>query len=114
MSYIYTRKHDKEDSSSREFSFRKSSVRGSIPKDNSIRGATSDGNIPLPLMTKGEIYIRCRAHRHGSRGSDGHRKSMSDMNSILHGMTSVLHQSVSINAKGGDCLLRLIFIDVNP
>jgi hypothetical protein len=37
-----------------------------------------------------------RAQRHGSRGSDGHRGSMSDM-------TSVLHQSVSINAKGGDC-----------
>jgi hypothetical protein len=34
-----------------------------------------------------------RAQRHGSRGSDGHRGSMSDM-------TSVLHQSVSINPKG--------------
>jgi hypothetical protein len=37
-----------------------------------------------------------RAQRHVSRGSDGHRGSMSDM-------TSVLHQSVSINAKGGYC-----------
>jgi hypothetical protein len=46
-------------------------------------------------------FIRYRGQRHGSKGS------MSDM--IL-----VLHQSVSINAKGGDCLLRLVFIDVNP
>ena len=35
-------------------------------------------------------FIRYRGKRHGSRGS------MSDM-------ISVLHQSVSINAKGGDC-----------
>jgi hypothetical protein len=34
-----------------------------------------------------------RAQRHGSRESDDHRGSMSDMNSILH-------QIVSINAKG--------------
>jgi hypothetical protein len=35
-------------------------------------------------------FIRYRGQRHGSRGS------MSDM-------ISVLHQSVVINAKGGDC-----------
>jgi hypothetical protein len=44
---------------------------------------------------------RCRGQRHGSRGS------MSDM-------TSILHQSVAINSKGGYFLLRLVFIDVNP
>jgi hypothetical protein len=51
----------------------------------------------FPLMTKGERFIRCsiemlgeRAHRHGSKGS------MSDM-------TLVLHQSATINAKGGYC-----------
>jgi hypothetical protein len=54
-------------------------------------------------MKKGEIFIRCRAQRHGSRGSDGHRGIMSDMNLVLHDMNSLLHQSVSINAKGGDC-----------
>ena len=53
-------------------------------------GAALDGKIPLPLMTKGEIFIKCRGQRHGFRGS------MTDM-------ISVLHQSVSINAKGGDC-----------
>jgi hypothetical protein len=37
-----------------------------------------------------------RAHRHGSKGSDGHRGSMSNV-------TSELHKSVSINAKGGYC-----------
>jgi len=52
--------------------------------------------IMLSLMTKGELFIRCRAQRHGSRGSNGHRGSMSDMNSILD-------QSVSINANGGYC-----------
>jgi hypothetical protein len=35
-------------------------------------------------------FIRYKGQRHGSRGS------MSDM-------ISVLHQSVAINAKGGDC-----------
>jgi hypothetical protein len=29
-------------------------------------------------------------------------------------MISVLHQSISVNAKGGDCRLRLVVIDVNP
>jgi hypothetical protein len=29
-------------------------------------------------------------------------------------MISVLHQSVAINAKGGDFLFRLAIIDVNP
>jgi hypothetical protein len=52
--------------------------------------------ISFTLITKGGRFIRCRAQRHGSRGSDGHRGRMSDM-------TLVLHQSVSINAKGGDC-----------
>jgi hypothetical protein len=32
-------------------------------------GAAPDGKIPLPLMTKGERFIRCRGQRHGSRGS---------------------------------------------
>jgi hypothetical protein len=32
-------------------------------------GEAPDGNIPLPLMTKGERFIRCRGQRHGSRGS---------------------------------------------
>jgi hypothetical protein len=68
-------------------------------------GATPDGKIPLPLMTKGERFIKCRGQawfqrrrliryrggqRHGSRG-------------IMSDMISVLHQSVAINAKGGDC-----------
>jgi hypothetical protein len=39
-----------------------------------------------------------REQRHGSMGSNGHRGTMSDT-------TSVLHQIVVINAKGGDFLL---------
>jgi hypothetical protein len=35
-------------------------------------------------------FIRYRGQRHGSRG-------------IMSDMISVLHQSVAINAKGGDC-----------
>jgi hypothetical protein len=73
--------------------------------DSLSGGAALDGKMPLQLMTKGERFIRCRGQRHGSRGSifircrgqrHGSRGSMSDM--IL-----VLHQSVAINAKGGDC-----------
>jgi hypothetical protein len=49
-----------------------------------------------------------REHRNVSRGSDGHKGRMSDMNSVLH-------QSVSINTKGGYFLLiGLVVIDVNP
>ena len=81
-----------------------------------LGGAAPDGKIPLPLMKKGERFIRCRGQRHGSRRRifiicrgqrHGSRGSMSDM-------ISLLHQSVAINAKGGDCWLRLVFIDVNP
>jgi hypothetical protein len=31
-------------------------------------GATPDGKIPLPLMTKRERCIRCKGQRHDSRG----------------------------------------------
>jgi hypothetical protein len=74
---------------------------GVSPRTIQLGVATPNGKTPSPLMTKGEIFIRCKAQWHGSRGSDGHRKSLSDMASILHAMTLVLHQSVSINSKGG-------------
>jgi hypothetical protein len=91
----FTRKHHREENLCWEISFRKSSVRGSIPKEISVSGSSLGWKVPLPLMTKGERFIRCREHRHGSRGSDDHRGSMS-------GINSVLNQSVSINVKGGD------------
>ena len=56
MSYIYTRKHHKEDSSSWEISFRKSSVKGIIPKDNSARGTNPEWKDTLSIDEKeGEI-----------------------------------------------------------
>ena len=55
-----------------------------------LGGESLDGKIPFPLMTKGDRFIIYRGQRHGCRGS------MSDM-------ISILHQSVSINAEGGDC-----------
>jgi hypothetical protein len=92
MSYIYMRKHHKEDISGQEISFKNIFFMGVSPRTVQLGGVAPDENIPFPLMTKGERLIRCRAKRHGSRGSDGHRGSMC-------GMTSLLHQSVSINAK---------------
>jgi hypothetical protein len=41
------------------FSFRKSSVRGSNPKDSSVRGSNPDRKLPFPLMSKGERFLRC-------------------------------------------------------
>jgi hypothetical protein len=87
------RKHHKEDSSIWEISFGKSSVRGCIPVWKYAFFIDDKG---------GEIYqmqrqmLGEREQRHGFRGSDGHRGSMSDM-------TSVLHQSVVINAQRGYC-----------
>jgi hypothetical protein len=49
-----------------------------------LEGETSDGNIPFPLMTKGERFIRCRGQRHHSRGSNGH-KDAEDRGMILGG-----------------------------
>jgi hypothetical protein len=66
------------------------------PRTIQLGGTASDVKIPLPLMSKEDRFIRCIAQRYGSRGSDGHRGSMSDI-------TSVLRHSVSINAKWGDC-----------
>jgi hypothetical protein len=89
-------------------------TRGSTIK-NIVRlwGLASDGNIPLPLMTKGEIFTICRGQRQDSRGRNGHRDaedrgmvprgSMNDMNSVLHGIISILHHIASINSKGGYC-----------
>jgi hypothetical protein len=77
--------------------------RGVSPRAVQLGGVSPDGKIPLPYMTKGEIFIRYRTQRHGSKGSDAHKGSMSDMTSISYDMTSILHQSVSINSKGGYC-----------
>ena len=67
-------------------------VHEEAPQEDSLSGgAALDGKIPFPLMTKAERFIRCRAQRHGCRGSDGHRESMSDMTSILRDMTLVFH-----------------------
>ena len=30
-------------------------------------GVSPDGKIPFPLMTKGEIFIKCRGQSYGSR-----------------------------------------------
>jgi hypothetical protein len=57
MSYIYMRKHHKEDSSGWGINFRKSSVRGSIPKDNSARGSNLGWKDTFANDHKGgEIY----------------------------------------------------------
>ena len=74
--------------------------RGAAPRIVWLGAGAPDGKLPFPLMSKGERFFRCRIEnymlgerdqRHGSRGSDGHRGSMSDITSILHDMTSILH-----------------------
>jgi hypothetical protein len=93
MSYMYMRKHHKEDIS----------VRGCSPEwKDAFAIDDKGGEIHQMHRTKawflGEKWThRCRGQRHVSRGS------MSDMNLLLHDIISVLHQSVSINSKGGDC-----------
>ena len=49
-----------------------------------LEGATPDGKIPFPLLTKGEKFIICRGQRHGSRGSVGHRDA-EDRGMVLGG-----------------------------
>ena len=57
MSYIYTRKNHKEGSSGQEISFMKISVKGSIPKDNSVRGHNPRWKDTFSIDDKGgEIY----------------------------------------------------------
>jgi hypothetical protein len=72
---IFTlRKHHKEDSSSWEISFRKSSVRGSIPKDSSVRGISPGWKDTFSIDDKGgEIYHmqNTEAWSQGERWSQG-------------------------------------------
>jgi hypothetical protein len=57
MSYIYTRKHHKEDSLGWKISFRKISVRWSIPKDISVRASDPRWKDTFDIDDKwGEIY----------------------------------------------------------
>jgi hypothetical protein len=57
MSYIYMRKHHKEESLGWEISFRKSSFRGSIPKESSFRGSNPGWKDTFSIDDKGgEIY----------------------------------------------------------
>ena len=55
-----------------------------IKRKIQLGGASPDGKIPLPLMTKGERFIRCRGQRHGSRGRNGH-KDVEDKGMFLGG-----------------------------
>ena len=65
---------------------------------------------------QGSRFIRCKGMRHGSRGRRfiRWRGKRHGSRGIMSDMISVLHQSVSINAKGWDCWLRLVVIDGNP
>jgi hypothetical protein len=57
MSHIYTRKHHKEDNSAQEINFRKSSFKGSIPKDILVRGRDPIWKDTFAIDEKGgEIY----------------------------------------------------------
>jgi hypothetical protein len=56
---MYTRKHHKEDISGWEIT-------------RQLGGETLNGKIHFPLMKKGEIFIRCRGQKNGSRGGTGH------------------------------------------
>jgi hypothetical protein len=57
MSYINTRKHHKEDNLGQEINFRKSSIRGSITKDISVRGRSLRRKDTFSIDDKwGEIY----------------------------------------------------------
>jgi hypothetical protein len=79
------------------------------------REASPDEKIPFPFMKKGEIFTICKGKFFEKEhigmvlwGVMVTRGSISDM-------TSILNQSVSINAKGGYCwLFGLVVIDVNP
>jgi hypothetical protein len=44
-----------------------------IKRTVQLGGATLNGNMHFPLMTKGERFIRCKGQRHGSRGRNGHK-----------------------------------------
>jgi len=57
MYYIYTRKNHKEENSVWGRSFRKISVRGSIPKDNSVRVSILEREVTFEIDVKGgEIH----------------------------------------------------------
>jgi hypothetical protein len=60
MSYIYTRKNQREENSGLKISFRKSLVRGSIPKDSSARGRSPRWKYTFAIYEKGERFIRCK------------------------------------------------------
>jgi hypothetical protein len=47
-------------------------------------GATPNGKIPFPFMTKRERFIKCRGKRHDSRGRNGH-KDAEDRGMVLGG-----------------------------
>jgi hypothetical protein len=40
--------------------FQEDFIQGEYPQVHLVRGATSDGKIPFPLMTKEERFIRCK------------------------------------------------------
>jgi hypothetical protein len=90
---MYMRKDHKEDSS----------VKGRNPRWK-YTFAIHDKGGEIHQMQRTKAWFqrkkwsqRCRGQRHVSRGR------MSDMPSVFHAIILVLHQSVSINAKGGHC-----------
>jgi hypothetical protein len=64
------RKHHKEDISGWNISFKNISVRGLSPRTVQLEGATPNGKIHFPLMTKGGRFIRCKGKCKG-KGKGG-------------------------------------------
>jgi hypothetical protein len=61
ISYIYTRKHHKEDNLDWGSSFRKNSVRGRNPKESLVRERIPGREVNFAIDVKrGGIFIRCR------------------------------------------------------
>jgi hypothetical protein len=90
---MYTRKHHKDDSLVRGSSL---GWKDTFAIDD--KGGEIHQMHRIEAWFQGEKWSqRCKGQRHVSRGI------MSDMTSVLHDIISVLHQSVPINAKGGDC-----------
>jgi hypothetical protein len=80
---------------------------GVSPRIVQLGGATSDGKIHFPLMTKGEIFIRCRIEMLGER-AQRHVDSMLVLPSMPKG--EIVKQLLRLmdNWYG-----LLVFIDVN-
>jgi hypothetical protein len=107
------RKHHKEDSSDREISFRKISVRESISKDNSVRGRSPRWKDTFAIDDKGGEIDHMQDRNDWRESTEACRQGEKPQGEFSQGEQPQREIPFSIDVKGGEIETFMKSISMN-